>query len=219
MALRPAERANFFISHGKRFICPDSVSCCARRLSVRRAESPEKAPTLNLDDQSIHMAAESVFAGDKRVLICYYSRTGLTKRVLDILQPQLHADLFEIKVDSNYDGFTGQLRAGWHFLRSSLPSLTSQPQDFATYDVYIVAGPVWGCLPAGPVGAFLEASDFGGKPVVALATYGNILRDYMAAFQAKVKNGRAIATEAFSHVERETDESLAAKVRTWLEGL
>jgi flavodoxin len=165
------------------------------------------------------MAAASVFEGDKRVLICYYSRTGLTKRVVDILQPFLHADLFEIKVDSDYSGFSGHWRAGWHFMWSTVPSLASQAQDFESYDVYIIAGPVWGWAPAMPVAAFLGASDFGGKVVVALATYGSNMANYMRRFQEKVKNGRAILTDGFIHVDKETDESLATKVWTWLESV
>jgi flavodoxin len=165
------------------------------------------------------MEAESVFASDARVLICYYSRTGLTKRILDILQPLVHADLFEIKVDVDYSGLGGHWRAGWHFLWSTVPSLASQPQDFGSYNVYIIAGPVWGCGPAMPISSFLEASDFGGKPVVALATSGSTPGNYMRRLQGKVKNGRTILTEIFRHVDKETDESLAVKVRKWLEGL
>jgi flavodoxin len=165
------------------------------------------------------MAAPSVFAGDKRVLICWFSRSGLTKRVVDILQPLIHADLFEIKVDSNYGGISGYLRAGWHYMRSIQPGLASQAPDFASYDVYVVASPVWAWTIPAPISSFLDASDFGGKPVIALETSGGQPGSYLDAFQAKLKNGTLIRKGGFARVEKETDESLAAKVRAWLDGL
>jgi flavodoxin len=161
----------------------------------------------------------SVFGADQRVLICWFSRSGLTKHIVDILQPLVHADLFEIKVESDYGGITGYLRAGWHYMRSIQPGLVSQAPDLSSYDVYIVASPVWAWTIPAPLSSFLDASDFGGKPVIALATSGGQPGSYLDAFQAKLKNGQLIRKDGFVHVEKETEESLTAKVRTWLEGL
>jgi flavodoxin len=165
------------------------------------------------------MATESVFAGDKRVLICWFSRTGLTKRVVDILQRLVRADLFEIKVDADYSGISGYLRGCWQAIRSTRPQMAAQAQDLASYDVYIVASPVWAWTTPPPIAAFLDATDFGGKPVIGLATHGGNPGNYWDVFEATLKSGRFFRKDGFAKVNKETNESLTEKVRAWLEGL
>jgi flavodoxin len=160
-------------------------------------------------------AAASVLSADKRVLICWFSRTGNTKRVVDVLQAQLRADLFEIKVDADYNGLIGVFRTIWHSLRKARPALTSALPDFAKYDAIVVAGPVWGWDIPPPLVSFLAAADFGGRPVVPLGTARSTMGGFVESLGASVRNGKFIKNVGFIAPEKEAAESLAEKVKWW----
>jgi flavodoxin len=161
-------------------------------------------------------AAGSVLSADKRILICWFSRSGNTKRVVDTLQPFLRADLFQIKVAADYNGVTGLFRSLWHCLRRTRPALTTPPPDFSKYDVVVVASPVWGWNVSPPVASFLAACDFAGKPVVPLGTCQSNMGKYVENMGASLRNGRLIRKAGFTAVEKETEQSLTSKVMSWV---
>jgi flavodoxin len=149
----------------------------------------------------------------KRSLICYFSRSGSTKRVVDALHSKITSDVFEIKPDVNYQGFFGVFRC-----MISTPSAPAVP-DFANYDVIFVAGPVWAWTLPAPLIAFLDAVDFGGKHVVALPTAASNIGKFNEDMAAKVKNGQFVAKPGFLGVGKDSDDQLSEKVTAWLVGL
>jgi flavodoxin len=151
--------------------------------------------------------------GGKHSLICYFSRSGLTKRVVDVLNTKITSEVFEIKPDVDYQGFFGLFRCA--ISRPSAPALP----DFSNYDTIFVAGPVWaGMLPA-PLTAFLGVADFGGKHVVSIPTASSKIGKFNEDMAAKVKNGQFIAKPGFCAIGKDSDEQLTQKVTAWLEGL
>jgi flavodoxin len=149
----------------------------------------------------------------KRSLICYFSRSGLTKRVVDVLNTKITSEVFEVKSDVNYQGFFGIFRCAL-----STPSAPALP-DFSNYDVIFLAGPVWAWKLPAPLTAFLDAADFGGKHVVSLPTAGSDIGKFNEDMAAKVKNGVFVAKPGFCAIGKDSDEQLAQKVTAWLEGL
>jgi flavodoxin len=142
------------------------------------------------------MAAPSIFAGDKKVLICWFSQSGSTKRVVDVLQPRVKADLFQIQ-----------------------ESGPSTAPDLAPYDVFIIACPVWYYKAPPAVKQFVQGANFAGKPVVALPTDGSGAGGFLKDFARDVKNGQFIAKEGFTRVNSMSDDGLKAKVTEWLRDL
>jgi flavodoxin len=154
----------------------------------------------------------------KRSLICYFSRTGLTKRVVDLVHAKITSELFEIKADANYAGMWGYLRGCLHALWGG-PSSQHPLPDFSGYDTVVVAGPVWGWRLSTPLVAFLEAADFGGKNVVSLPTAGGQVGKFNEDMAAKVRNGNFVPKDGFVAVHKDSDEELDQKVTAWLQGL
>jgi flavodoxin len=164
------------------------------------------------------MAENSVFGEGKRSLICYFSRTGLTKRVVDIVHSKLNSDLFELKAEANYSGLTGYMRSMVHAVWGSGQKIEEFP-NFAEFDFIFLAAPVWALTVAAPAWAFIEAADFGDKTVISLPTYGGQLGNFNEAIQGKIKCGKFIPKDPFLNVQKDSDEVLTDKVTAWLEGL
>ena len=105
-----------------------------------------------------------------KALVVYYSRTGNTKRVAEMIAGALKADLEELVDKRGREGFLGYLRSGRDAIRdktTELKSLQHQPGD---YDLIFGGTPVWASRPAPAVRAFLESQDLSGKKAALFCT-------------------------------------------------
>lgn len=91
-----------------------------------------------------------------KILIVYYSRTGVTKKLAIHLASFLNADLEEIKDQNSRLGLLGYLNSGKEAaLKKIIPieKLIFDPKD---YDLVLVGTPVWAFTISSPVRSFLE---------------------------------------------------------------
>jgi flavodoxin len=164
------------------------------------------------------MAVDSIFTEGKRSILVYYSRTGLTRRIVDIIKAKLNAEVYEIKSDINYDGAGGYMKACVHAKAGSSQKFENLP-SFADFDFVFLGAPVWAFTVASPLWAFVTAADFAGKTVITLPTCGSNPGKFNQHLQEAVKCARFVAKDAFTHVDRDSAEVLEQKVTAWLQGL
>ena len=111
----------------------------------------------------------------QKVLVVYYSQTGNTEKVAQVIAQSLNADVEVILPVVPYDGDFGQTieRGKKELEEGNFPEigpLSLNPQD---YDVIFLGYPVWFGTYAPPVGKLLEEYDFAGKKVVPFCTFGS----------------------------------------------
>jgi menaquinone-dependent protoporphyrinogen IX oxidase len=77
-----------------------------------------------------------------KILVVYYSRTGLTKKIATLISTKLKADLDEIIDKKDRSGPKGYMVAGKDAMQESLTPIdyTYDPKE---YDLIIIGGPVW----------------------------------------------------------------------------
>jgi flavodoxin len=92
-----------------------------------------------------------------RVLVVYYSRSGVTARVARSLAARLGADVEEIVDRSDRSGPSG-------FVRSLIDALLERPAKInavkhapSAYELVVIATPVWAHRLAAPMNAWLKA--------------------------------------------------------------
>jgi flavodoxin len=76
-------------------------------------------------------------------LIVYYSRTGNTKFIAEILAKELNFDLEEIIDTKKRKGIIGWLRAGYDATREKLTVIKEIQKDPELYDLIILGTPIW----------------------------------------------------------------------------
>jgi flavodoxin len=86
----------------------------------------------------------SVLENANKSLICYYTRTGLTLKVVEVVKQKLNSEIFQIQSEANYDGVLGYLKGCGHSLFGSRPTNLSEIPDFSSYDLIFIGCPVWG---------------------------------------------------------------------------
>lgn len=88
-------------------------------------------------------------------LVIYYSLTGNTRKVGNLLAERLNADIAEITCPVYRRGLAGGLRQAWDILTGGTPPIEVPVVDSNEYDLIIAGGPVWAGRPAPPLRGFV----------------------------------------------------------------
>lgn len=78
-----------------------------------------------------------------KILVVYYSRTGATKKVAEMISEKLACDSEELIDLVNRKGIFGWIRAGFHAARKRPTELRPLAHDVSKYELVIVGTPVW----------------------------------------------------------------------------
>lgn len=92
-----------------------------------------------------------------RILVAYYSRSGITRGVAEALAARLDADLAPIEETDKRHGIRGYLRSALEARRGVMPELLPERHDPLRYDLVVVGTPVWFGHVSSPVRSYLHA--------------------------------------------------------------
>ena len=113
-----------------------------------------------------------------KVLVAYFSASGVTRGVARQLSEAAGADLHEIKpqqpyTDADLDWRDKQSRSTIEMQdKSSRPAITAKLQNMTDSDVVFVGFPIWWYTCPTIINTFMESYDFKGKTVIPFATSG-----------------------------------------------
>lgn len=113
-----------------------------------------------------------------KILVAYFSATGVTKELAEKLANAAGADLHEIKPKTKYtsadlDWTDKGSRSSIEMKDKSFrPEITSSVANMEAYDTIFVAFPIWWYVAPTIVNTFLESYDLQGKTIIPVATSG-----------------------------------------------
>ena len=113
-----------------------------------------------------------------RVLVAYFSASGVTEGVAKQLAEVTGGDLHKIQpeqpyTDADLDWRDKQSRSSVEMKdKSSRPAITNKLTNMQDYDVVYVGFPIWWYTAPTIINTFMEAYDFNGKTVIPFATSG-----------------------------------------------
>jgi len=114
----------------------------------------------------------------KKVLVAYFSASGVTKGEAQQLAEVTGGTLHEIKpaqpyTDADLDWHNKQSRSSVEMQdKSSRPAITDKFANMDEYDVIYIGFPIWWYTCPTIINTFMEAYDFKGKTVIPFATSG-----------------------------------------------
>ena len=108
-----------------------------------------------------------------KVLIAYFSHSGNTKIIAEMIANATKGDMFEIKPVKDYpndyqtvvDQAKKEIKANYH------PELKNYCKNISDYDVIIIGSPNWWGTIAPPVATFLLNSNLKGKTILPFITH------------------------------------------------
>ena len=108
-------------------------------------------------------------------LIVYYSHTGNTKKVAEVLKTVLaekgEADIFRIEAEDESNNFLMQcIRAA----TKKRAAIKKAPLDVKEYDVICIGTPVWAFAPVPAINSYMDGvKNIKGKDTISFLTYGS----------------------------------------------
>ncbi|MDE7248610.1 MAG: flavodoxin, partial [Lachnospiraceae bacterium] len=139
-------------------------------------ESSEDAAVTGMDSTD---AAGSQDVPDKegnKVLVAYFSATGTTKGVAEIIAGNMGADIYEIVpqepyTDADLDWHDDSSRSTIEMNdRSSRPEINGAVEGMEQYDIVFIGYPIWWGEAPRIVSTFMESYSFGGKTLIPFCT-------------------------------------------------
>ena len=108
----------------------------------------------------------------KNILIVYYSRTGMTKKVADNLKEKLAADIEEVKDITGRSGAKGYFLAGRDATLRRLTKIEPIKTIPTNYDLVIIGTPIWSWNVSVPIRTYITEQKNNFKAVAFFCTMG-----------------------------------------------
>ncbi len=114
----------------------------------------------------------------KKILVAYFSASGVTKKAAENLAQAAGADLYEIRPAVPYtradlDWMNKKSRSSMEMNdKSSRPAIADSNAEISQYDTIFLGFPIWWYVAPTIVNSFLESYDFSGKRIILFATSG-----------------------------------------------
>ena len=114
-----------------------------------------------------------------KMLVAYFSASGITAKIAEQLSEAIGADLHEIKPKVSYthddlDWQNDQSRSSIEMKdKSYRPGIIVDEIDMSKYNTIFIGFPIWWYVAPTIINTFLESYDFEGKTIVVFATSGS----------------------------------------------
>ena len=140
------------------------------------APTEEPAPAESETTETADTTEETTTDG--KTLVVYYSATGTTERVAQLIADATGADLFEVEpaepytsADLNYSDKDSRVsREHDDESLRDVALVSTEVPDWDSYDTVFIGYPIWWGGAAWPMNGFVTANDFTGKTVIPFAT-------------------------------------------------
>lgn len=115
---------------------------------------------------------------NNKVLVAYFSASGVTEKLAKELAEITGADLFEIKpeipyTDADLDWTNKNSRTSMEMKNpDSRPAIAKKVSNMDTYNTLFLGFPIWWYVAPTIINTFLESYDFSGKTIIPFATSG-----------------------------------------------
>ncbi len=155
-----------------------------------------------------------------KVLVVYYSLSGHTRDIAEIIRNKTGADIYEIKTaEPIKQNPLMYLKIRKQLKEQKYPQLAGPLPDFSAYDMVFVGAPVWWYTIATPGLSFLQQADFQGKKVVPFSTQGSNYGSFFEDFTQRAKNAKLLTSADFNNLPAEYDQAVENKISRWLNSL
>ena len=147
-----------------------------------------------------------------KVLVAYFSASGVTAGLSKKLADAIGADLYEIEpaqayTNADLNWMDKKSRSSVEMNdRNSRPAIGSKVENMEQYSTVFVGFPIWWYREPSIIDTFLEAYDFAGKTIVPFATSGGSgMGDSSNIMQSLAQDAKVVEGKRFSRSASENE--------------
>ena len=152
-------------------------------------------------------------------LVAYFSASGTTRKIAEMIAETAEADLYEIvpkqpysKADLNW--MDKKSRSSVEMSNKKFrPEITDTDAQIDRYDEIILGFPIWWYVAPTIINTFLESYDFSGKKIVLFATSGGSgFGNTVSELKPSVPDGVIVEGKVFNATTKE-------EIAEWVKGI
>lgn len=182
------------------------------------SESSEEDINADMQEEETDVSDILEMPGSK-ILVAYFSWSGNTEQMAQMIADDLNADLFQIVpvevYTDDYDAVVDQ--AQQEQSEGARPEIAGDVENFDAYQTVFIGYPNWWSDVPMIINTFLEGHDFTGKTVIPFCThggggFGNSIASIKAGAKgAAILDGLAVSGSSVSDAQE--------NIQTWLDSL
>jgi len=155
-----------------------------------------------------------------KAMVVYYSRSGNTKAVAELIAGAASADLESlVEVGVNRKGLFGYLSAGRGAMSKKKSEIQAPSKNPADYDIVFVGTPIWGWNLAPAVRSYLAQTDFGSTPIALFCTMSSSGQEKaFASMRDEASNATVVGEMAVGAAAIKNPQALQKKIADWVKG-
>ena len=149
-------------------------------------------------------------------LVVFYSLTGKTKLVSQVIAESLNATLFEIKeAKPRKPGLFVYLTGGFAAITNRGSKINPVDVDLKQHERIFIGSPVWASRPAPAINSFIYKTNFEGRSVIPFFTMGGDNSEQaLANITAKVERSGGKVAGSFAVTSQDVpDEEIIARAK------
>ncbi|HIS68721.1 MAG TPA: flavodoxin [Candidatus Gallacutalibacter stercoravium] len=182
--------------------------------SSQTPSEPEAPSSSEASEESAEPAEET-----GGTLIAYFSWSGNTEQMAQMIQAETNGDLFEIEPATPYtDDYDTLLDvAQQEQADNARPELASQVESWDSYDVVFVGYPDWWSDAPMLIYSFLEAYDWEGKTLVPFCTSGG--SGFGRSLDKLPESAQGATIAEGLHVSGSSVDGASEEIASWIDSL
>jgi len=149
-------------------------------------------------------------------LVVYYSLTGKTKLVAQVIAEALNAKLVEIKeTKSRKPGPSIYAIGGLEATMNKRSKINPIDVDLKQHDTIFIGSPIWNSRPAPAINSFIYQTNFEGRSIIPFFTmYGDNSEKALANITAKIEKSQGKVASSFAITTyKVSDEEIIARAK------
>lgn len=140
----------------------------AETSQMEQAEEASGTEMAETSEEAAESGIENAAVDGRKILIAYFSHTGNTEKVAQIIADHTGGDLAEIQRAEEYGDLEEEAEA--EILNGVQPEITVSVDSIAEYDTVFVGYPIWWDEAPAMIATFLADNDFSGKTIIPFCT-------------------------------------------------
>ena len=155
-----------------------------------------------------------------KILICFFSASGKTKKVAEIISKELNSDLYEITPEKKYtsedlNGYNVKSRTYIEYTtKNSRPKIKDKNANIEKYDIILLGFPIWWHIAPPIINTFLEMYNFKGKKIILFGT--SMSEDFgqtILYLKDSCKGSEIIEGKVFKKINENEIKKFAASIK------
>lgn len=157
---------------------------------------------------------------EKKILVVYYSRSGITEKIGGLLAVALEADQEKLIDKKDRDGIWNYIVAAKDAIMKNETEIEPPVNDPSKYDLVIIGTPIWGAKMAPAVRTYINKYKGQFKKVAFFTTSGGTTFDKTIPEMEEISGQTAVLKDGFFEKDVKNDApEMIKKLNMFLEGI